>query len=73
MPRIKWIAAVMFVTMFLLSTGPGCSLFRQQDPVPEAEEDTITFSAADLFTGETLHFPDDFPDQVVYLIFFADG
>lgn len=73
MSRIKWVVVVIFIALFLLAAGPGCSLFRQQDSVPEAEEDKITFSAADLFTGETLHFPDDFPDQVVYLVFFADG
>lgn len=60
--------------------GPGGS----PTPNPGATPGTVTapaqtrpaapaFTAADLFTGAAIKFPEDFRGRVVYLTFFADG
>ena len=75
MLRIKWAAVVIFITLLLLAAGSGCRLFRQEESAPgtDTEDDLKSFTATALFSGEQLHFPDDFPEQAVYLLFFADG
>jgi hypothetical protein len=71
--RLKRATALFLIILFIGAAGLGCRLFRQQDPDSGADEDAITFNALELFTRNALQFPDDFPDQAVYLVFFADG
>ncbi len=67
-----WKAVIITaVTAYLLTAGQGCTLLRQAPE--EGDGSVITFSLPELFTGEEVTFPDDFEDQVVYLIYFANG
>jgi hypothetical protein len=57
----------------LLPAGQGCgALFRDQTGPDNGDVD-MTFTATEMFTGETYSFPADFEGSVVYLLFFADG
>lgn len=68
-PGIK--AVLYVVILFILVMGSGCSYFRQAPR--EDDSGAISFSLPDLFSGEKLSFPDDFQDQIVYLVYFANG
>lgn len=62
---------VWLLLLVLLVVSAGCGK-RGQSKGDESEFE-VSFTAKDLFSGETVDFPGDYLGDVVYLCFFSFG
>jgi uncharacterized protein YpmB len=71
---------IALLVFLLLAAAAGCNLFRQAEPPPGPGEedaadqtDLTRFTASELFTGREVHYPADFQERVMFLVYFLNG
>jgi hypothetical protein len=69
----KFLAVLLFV--ILVFGLAGCNKPEAVPPQnePPVDEEIIQFTASEMFSGETVHFPGDYQGKVVYLFFYFYG